>query len=227
MFEVIAIAAVLAAISYLSEHVVKITTSVHNHLVSFSAGILVAVIFMKFLPMLHAGVSMFGSVLYIAVLLGFMGYNIAEEWLYQHSGPAIRRKELGAWHGIGFFIDHFILGFALVVLWLLGAQTIALALAIPFALYVATSAHSVLWIRRELRFSASDEILLASAPLIGALVGWVLAQFLPVVLYALFAYIAGSLLYLVARDLIPKEREARPAWFVLGAVLTAAILLVF
>lgn len=222
---ILALAAALAVIGYLAEHIGRITERRHAELISFAAGILAAVIFMRFLPLLQVGVGLFGFVIYIVALIGFIAYHIAEEWLYQHSGPAVRRRVLSTWHGVGFFTDHLILGLALALLWLLGYLWLAVAVALPFALYVATAAHDVLRIRQQLRFGVVDEILLAVAPLIGAVIGIVFAYIQPVILYAVFAYVVGSLLYLVSRDVIPKEREAQPLWFAAGALLTAALLL--
>lgn len=218
-------AAILAVASYLAERTWRLTGRWHGELVSLSAGVLATLLFLRFLPLFQIGVGRIGPILYIGALLGFTAYHIAEEWLWQHSGPAIRKRELNEWHATGFFIDHFLLGFALGLLWLLGVQHIALVTALPLFLFVLAAAPAILHARRQVGLGAAGEVVLAAAPLIGAAAALLLAT-APITQYAIFAYMVGSLLYLIARDVMPKEREAKPLWFVIGAVIAALLLIV-
>ena len=71
--------------------------------------------------------------------------------------------------------------------------------------------------------NVAGKLILSSAPFIGALAGTYL-MFSSFMNYSIFAFLTGALLYLVTRDVIPKEREGRPKWFLIGIALALPIL---
>lgn len=221
----LAIAAGLSVVSYFSEHIIKYTKKWHDRLLSLSAGILISMLIYKLWPMLP-GAEVLAPVSAIIVLLGFLGFYLGEEWVYQH-GP--RRKMLAditGWHAIGFVIDHAaIVGFTLMILADI-AEPIELAIiSIPFLIHIIASSESLGVICRRIKAGAIVETLFSAMPLIGALLALLLFSY-PVALWAVFTYIIGALLYLTVRDVIPPEREAKPFWFVIGLALTVAALAV-
>jgi hypothetical protein len=223
MIEAAILAVVLTIISYFAEHFARLTERIHGKLVSVSAGILAATIFLLLWPILQQGFLTLDIALYLALLLGFLGYHVGEEWLYQHGGPSVRKRDLREWHAAGYFLDHFILGFALALLIVLGQTEAVWLAAIPFIIYTAVSSHSAVHLRKQLKLKAAGELALSLGPLVGVIVGYLIAADL-VTTYAILGYITGSLIYMVARDLIPKDREAHPWFFALGAIVTAAFL---
>ncbi|MFQ6010483.1 MAG: hypothetical protein ACE5J7_05205, partial [Candidatus Aenigmatarchaeota archaeon] len=83
--------------------------------------------------------------------------------------------------------------------------------------------HSLKHIRKAFKMTALGKLLLSSAPLLGAFAGTYL-MFSYFMNYSIFAFLTGALLYLVTRDVMPKEREGRPVWFLVGIALALPIL---
>lgn len=220
-----AIAAGLSIVSYFSEHFLRFARRWHDGLLSLSAGILIALLLYKLIPMLP-GIPVLTSVSPAIMLLGFLGFYLAEDWVYQHGPRPKLIKNVTAWHAVGFSIDHAaIIGFTLVLLADL-TQPIELAIiSVPFLIHVIASADSLSKIRKGIHAGPATEVLLSIMPLIGAAIAvWLSTN--TVALWAAFAYIIGALLYLTVRDVIPPEREDKPLWFVIGLVLTVAALTV-
>jgi hypothetical protein len=219
------IAAGLSIASYFSEHLLRFARKWHDGLLSLSAGILIAMLLYKLLPLLP-GNPLLATVSPLIVLLGFVGFYLGEEWVYQHGPKRKMAAEITGWHAVGFSIDHAaIVGFTLVLLADL-TQPIALAvITIPFLIHVIASADSLGHITRGIKAGPVLEALLSMMPLIGASLAFLLLPH-PIALWAAFAYILGALLFLTVRDAIPSERESRPLWFVIGVVLTVAALAV-
>jgi xanthosine utilization system XapX-like protein len=221
----LAIAAGLSVVSYFSEHFLRFAKKAHDHLLSLSAGILIALLLYKLLPMLP-GPTVLAAVSPAIVLLGFLGFYLAEDWIYQHGPRSKLIKDVNVWHAVGFSIDHAaIIGFTLVILADLAEPIELMIITIPFLIHVIASADSLGRIKRGIRAGTFLEILLSSMPFIGALITfWLATQ--TIALWAAFAYIIGALLYLTVRDVIPPEREDKPLWFVVGLALTVAALTV-
>ncbi len=220
----LAIAAGLSVVSYFSEHIIRYTRKLHDRLLSLSAGILIAMIVYKLLPMLP-GDPVLAPVSPIIVLLGFLGFYLGEEWIYQH-GPRRKMLAVSGWHAIGFAIDHAaIVGFMLMILADLASSIELAIISIPFFIHVIASSESLGRICKGIRAGPILETLFSAMPIIGALLALLLFQY-PIALWAVFAYILGALLYLTIRDVIPPEREAKPLWFVVGLALTVAALAV-
>lgn len=221
----LAIAAGLSVVSYFSEHFLRFARKWHDGLLSLSAGILIALLIYKMLPMLP-GLPVLAAVSPIIVLLGFLGISIAEDWIYQHGPRRFLIKEVSAWHALGFSFDHAaIVGFTLVVLADF-AQPLELAIiSVPFLIHVIASADSLKIIKNGIKANGLVEILLSSMPLIGAAIAVWLSAY-TTALWAAFAYIIGALLYLTVRDVMPADREDKPIWFVVGIAICVAALAV-
>jgi len=186
----------------------------HIKIVSLSAGILIALIFLYLLPEVVVGASTIN--VYAFILLGFAIFHVAEKYLYQH----IRDKkelihELAELRIIGFFIDHFILGIVLVLTNQL-MKGLGLLIFIPFLLHVSSSIslehiHS----KSKTHF---NKIVLAFSTLIGALVASS-SDLSGGLYYGLFAFTIGLLLYIVIRDMLPKKDKGDPISFLIGIIL--------
>ena len=221
----LAIAALLSVVSYYSEHFLRFARKWHDSLLSLSAGILIALLIYKLLPMLP-GSPILAAISPILVLLGFLGFYLGEDWVYQHGPKRALIKDVTAWHAIGFAIDHAaILGFTIVLLADFASPIELAIISVPFLIHVIASADSLGVIRKSLRTSSLVDVLLSGMPLIGAAIAlWL--SFSTEALWAVFAYIIGALLYLTVRDVIPSEREDKPIWFMVGIVICVAALAV-
>jgi len=127
-----------------------------------------------------------------------------------------------------FFVYHLLAGFVMVEV--LNRDIISGALFFIFAFLV-----SFILERHELRHLLSDldideieihepkskKILMGSAALIGSITAIVMLIFLEPtfdLLFILYALIAGVLLFIVVREVIPKEENAKPILFLVGLI---------
>lgn len=218
------ISAVLSLMSFFSEGFIKYLKKYHEQLLSFAAGIFISAIFLHFFPLIGIASTEVGISVYVILLLGFAAFHVSEKYIYQHT--FVRRqmmKELAELHVLGFVIDHFILGYFLALIFLLEKTFLIYVISVPFLIHIVSSAHSLKHIRKVFRLSLAGKLLLSSAPLIGAIAG-TYAMFPLSIDYSIFAFMIGALLYMVTRDVIPKEREGRPKWFIIGIALAIPIL---
>lgn len=220
----IALAAILSVASFYSEHFVHIARKLQAEISSLSAGVFITLIILSLLPMLHQAVGTFGNALYIILLLGFLGFRLGEVYIYQHiTNRHELMIELEEFHIFGFFIDHFVMGIMIMLLFLLETPKIMYLILIPFAIHIVASSLSLKHIKGKMEFGTTGEILLSLSPLIGT-IGAIFFNMSAIVLYSIFAYVLGALFYLVIRDIVPKERESRPLWFISGMFITIIIL---
>lgn len=191
----------------------------HEMLLSYGGGSLLAIIFLVFLPeAVHFTPTL---TVYPLILLGFVLFLLSEKYLYQHvKDPDVLDEELYYLHVAGFFIDHFIKGFILVTIILLEPMLGFLA-AIPFFIHTLSSSIAL---RQLDEYSGRyiDRVLLSSSTVIGTLVG-LLFKTNPFIERNVVAFISGMMLFLVSRDILPKKKEGRPLFFILG-VITVFIL---
>ncbi len=209
---VLAIAACMSVTHYLSHRISVFMEEHHYRVLSFSGGSLIALIFLVLLPE-TVRIARTDDV-YLLLLAGFVAFHLTEKYLYQH----VRNKcdlleDLRELHVAGFFVDHFILGFVLVTTVELTPQAGYLIL-IPVFLHTISSSITMEHIH-ETAETHVHKLLLSASPLLGAIVALALeveAQTEASVL----AFIIGMLLYIVNRDIIPKEEKGRPAMFITG-----------
>jgi len=225
----LSLAAVLSVVSFFSERLLKHTARYHDQMISASAGSFIALIFAEFFPRIFSGAALIGApsidkVLFAIVIFGFLGFHLAEKYVYQHVRErAEMMRELAELHVLGFFVDHFMVGFVLALLSLISAVDAALIIFVPFVAHVVVSAFSLRDIRTRAGLGTPFDVFLSSAPLIGAAA----IAFLPLSLtatYAIFAYVTGALLYLTVRDVLPTGRKGRPFWTAAVAVATLVVI---
>ncbi|TFF63865.1 MAG: hypothetical protein EU521_00060 [Promethearchaeota archaeon] len=78
--------------------------------------------------------------------------------------------------------------------------------------------------------SIKRKILLSSAALMGMFLDFLLDFIYPInleILYILFSFISGVILYTIVREIIPEKEKGNPLYFIMGAVgFTIAILII-
>ncbi|MBS3817028.1 MAG: hypothetical protein KGY76_05640 [Candidatus Thermoplasmatota archaeon] len=186
----------------------------HGILLSYGGGSLLALIFLVFLPEAFHLTSTL--TVYPLMLLGFVLFFLAEKYLYQHvKDPAVLDEELYHLHLIGFFIDHFIKGFILVTIILL-EPVLGFLAAIPFFIHTLSSSIALEQLH-EYSGRKIDKVLLSSSTVLGTTFG-ILFKMNTYMERHVLAFISGMMLFMVSRDILPKEKEGRPLFFILGVI---------
>ena len=184
----------------------------HMRWLSFGAGSLLATVFLIFLP--HVVEENSDHHVYPLILAGFAVFFLSEKYLYQHfKDEDTLEEDLYHLHLLGFFIDHSIKGFILVTVVslrpILGFLTI-----VPFFIHTLSSTIALESLHK-ISGSDLDRYLLSSSILIGTIFGIIL-DVSEDVEKAILAFALGILLFLVSRDVLPKDKEGEPLYFVLG-----------
>ena len=202
----------LSFLHYFFEKLSSRVGSFHDILLSFGAGTLLSTIFLILLPeAVHSSPTL---IVYPLILVGYVVFLILEKYLYQHvKDPVLLEEELYHLHAGGFFADHFIKGFILVAIVEL-EPILGFLTAIPFLIHTLSSSIALKEIH-SVSERALDRVLLSAAPLVGALVG-LLMDIGPNMERYFLAFVSGLMLFLVSRDIMPKEKEGRPLFFLLG-----------
>ena len=223
------LAFVLSVLHFISSGYAAQIKRHHTKIISFSAGIFISFIFLDALPEISFGSSIVGFNIYIILLAGFACFHVVEKYFYQHrtehSDLVYRLKEL---HILGFFINHFILGFALVLFFELPGRLSVLGYAvfIPFALHTVSSALSLRYIIAGVVNTNIWKTVLSGSVFLGAIVSFVLYDIITIeTFYIMFSFIVGMLLYIIIRDMLPRGRRGDSLFFILGLLLSMVFLL--
>ncbi|MEF8874342.1 MAG: hypothetical protein V5A88_06700 [Candidatus Thermoplasmatota archaeon] len=211
-FGLIIFALLLSAIHLKSKKLSKLIERAHINWLSLGGGSLLATLFLVFLPHVVQGESELH--VYPLMLIGFASFFLSEKYLYQHvKDESTLEEDIYHLHVIGFFIDHSVKGFVLVAIInlrpILGFLTV-----LPFFIHTLASTIAMENLHR-ISGSTFDKYLLSSSVLIGTLAGILLDISLKLE-RAILAFALGILLFLVSRDVLPKEKEGNPMYFVLG-----------
>ena len=219
---VLLVAILISVIHYLSHKVSGFMEKHHYKLLSFNGGLFLALLFLILLPEVIT-FSDTASV-YFLMLLGFVIFHLAGKFLYQH----VRNKkemlgELKVMHEVGFFLDHFMLGFVLVTAVDVD-PTLGFLIAIPIFLHTVSSSISMQHIHESAK-TGTNKIILSLSTLLGVIVAVVL-QVERDVEGAILALLLGMLLYIGIRDFIPREEKGYPILFLVGVGLVMLFWLV-
>jgi zinc transporter ZupT len=219
LFSALLITFILALLHHLSNKISNLMEKHHYRILSLSAGTLIAMIFLVLLPeVLNISNSPF---IFLFILLGFAIFHLTEKFLYQHvKNKREILKELKELHILGFFIDHFILGFVLVTA-LEITHVYGYLLLIPIFLNTISSSFTMAHIHEKTKTNF-NKLLLSIAPMLGALVAFAL-DIDPQLEASILAFILGMLLYIVNRDILPTQEKGDPILFVLGSFIVVII----
>ncbi|MFO7791690.1 MAG: hypothetical protein R6W73_01735 [Candidatus Saliniplasma sp.] len=186
----------------------------HTTLISYGGGSLLAIIFLVLLPeAVHFTPT---TIVYPLMLMGFVVFFLSEKYLYQHvKDPDVLDEELYYLHAIGFFIDHFIKGFILVTIVVLN-PILGFLTAIPLFIHTLSSSIALEDIHR---FTGRkiDKFLLSSSTVIGVVIG-IMFDFNEHLERSVLAFVLGMMLFMVSRDILPKDKEGKPLYFILGVI---------
>src|SRR3989338_1030182 len=186
----------------------------HRHptkMLSFSAGMLVFIIFLDILPKIFVFGTSFHSSEYLSslLLLGFLFYHILDIYLHR---KIRQRKELiyRELHSFGFFVDNFIKGFMLVIFFSLFDNL--LIAFIPIVLVAAAAGMSFAQCTKS-KFSSLFVVFTSLFYLFGTVFALILEES---TIHAALPFISGAFMYFVLRDEFPKEQSEEVLYFILG-----------
>ncbi|MCK4443579.1 MAG: hypothetical protein KAW09_03480 [Thermoplasmata archaeon] len=212
------VAAIMSIIHYLSENVSSIMEKYHYQVLSFNGGLFLALLFLILLPEV---VEYSESVsVYFLILMGFVIFHFTNKFLYQHvRNKKEMMRELKVLHEVGFFVDHFMLGFVLVTS--TEFTPLGFLIVVPIFLHTLSSSATMQHIHEEAR-TGLNRFVLALSTFVGALVAVVL-PIGEVAQAAILSLILGMLFYIGIRDFLPREEKGNPLVFVAGVGLMVVI----
>tara|TARA_Y100000310_G_C20644086_1_gene795609 strand:- start:611 stop:1288 length:678 start_codon:yes stop_codon:yes gene_type:complete len=213
------LALILSGIDYITEGKFSENSLAKTKFISFAGGISISYMVLILLPEVYSGAIKINQLLYLSVLAGFGTFHIIEKYIRLRYSYIKYKRHHDLIHTIISFIYFLIVGFVLVKL-------IDTNIITGFLFFIPILFHIVIdSIPKKISKKPFLKILIASSPLLGALV----ATFISVteaVMIALLGIISGVLLYTVTRESIPKEREGKPIFFLIGLLLFTVLILI-
>ena len=206
----------MSILNYFSEEFSGKIEEFHNEMVSFSGGLFITLIFVFLLPEFFEGKEALGNNIFILLLLGFVIFHIAEKYIYQHvKNKNLIIKDLAEIHAAGFFIDHFVVGMALVFAFQSSNSLLGFIVFIPLLLHTFSSSISLTHIDNYFKQNQAVNVVLSIAPIAGIITAELL-QPDKGIYFAVFSVIVGALLYVTIRDMLPYKEEGKTMFFLLG-----------
>jgi zinc transporter ZupT len=214
---------ILTGMHYLSEYLDKVFGKRRSQLLSFSAGVSIAYVFLELLPTSFKSYEQLHQGLFLLILTGFCLFHLTEKYLYQHQQPNHGKADLTKTHFYAFFFYHFVIG---VILYQLTSQdfTEGLLFFIPLAFHTMASTASMTEVHHSFRRDTLNKFALANSTLAGVIV----SSFINIGTFAhqsLFAFLVGMLLYVVIRDMLPQNQKGDPRYFVGGVALYTFVMM--
>ncbi|MBI2176415.1 hypothetical protein HYU40_03665 [Candidatus Woesearchaeota archaeon] len=213
----------LGMAQFLSDRINIERSRFRQHLASFGAAIAITYLLLVLLPEAYS--SGFTVPAYVPLLLGFVAIHLLEKFVYKKFSGRYSLHKLRTYHdelhAAIIFSYHFMLG--AILMDLLAGDFRAGVLFVPPLLMFTTIGnwsvhHHYVTQNHPLR------LLLASSTLLGSLSTLVFAY--PASLQRLFiSLVGGILLFIIVRESLPKEKEGKPALFVLGVAAYTLLIL--
>ena len=212
------LALILSTVDFFTEGLFSRPSPSKMKFISFSAGVSISYIFLVLLPEIYSSAIAINRLIFFSVLFGFGLFHLIEKYIRQNfTGPKMR-KEHRLVHSTTSFVYFFVVGFILVKLVERGVVG-GVLLFIPIMLHIIIDSLP----RRHTK-KHHMRVLSAGAPFFGALV----ASFIDigeVGNISLLGVVGGALLYTVVRESLPREREGRPLYFIIGLLFFTVLIL--
>ena len=210
---IIIIASAMGLADYFGHFISGLAGKNRENILSFSAGLLISLLFLILVPDL---VLLNGShLIFLYMLIGFLLMHLAEKYIYKHiTNKQELLEDLKILHIFGFGLDNFLVGFIIASVLEINLR-LAIFLSIPLILQMLSSSFSLDSIDTQLndRFS---KILLSILPIIGAIVGLIL-EFEAFITSYVLAFVLGILFYMIIRDVIPQAEKGSVSFFFVGS----------
>jgi len=219
----IAAALVLSAIHLVAPRFEKFLKGRRIRLMSLSAGMFLAYIFLDGLENIIEAHTDLGKIILVYFFAGFALYHVFNKYLYQHAKTEKEaKKEVDELVYAGAIVDALFTGFALAIL--LDLSQPAYFALIPFMLHTFSATLTVQLHHKHYNTPVLVRYLLSFAPLIGAVIGLILLVETNA-FYSLLAFVTGAVLYIAVRHMLPGGKEGNIVYFLLGGFIGIILLL--
>lgn len=211
---------IMSIVHYFSEQIGIKFKKCSGELVSFSAGLSIAYIFLSLFPEFSYGVSQENRLLFVSILFGFAMLHLIEKYTYQHSPKAKILKKLALEDSAISFIYHFIIGMIIVSFFNKNFSD-GLLFFVPVMFYTAVSTLPV-----DMTKSKIVKVILASSTTLGVLFSlFVYGSSMHRLAYLLLlGFIIGALCFTVIRHSLPKGKKGKPLFFIIGVIIYSIII---
>lgn len=225
MYDAIVIVAnLMVSMHYIGEKISEHIKRFHTELLSFGAGLMIGVFFLEILPHIIIGELVLGELVFITFLVGFVIIHLIEKFVYQRAaGEEEFALDVTRFEAAGLMAYTILIGVVIVVFFdAYGNMAYFLLIPLYFrAFAVAVYADAI----NEKIGNRTNRVLHTLGPIFGALLGMILIENVTH-LYLVFAVTMGLILYIIVRDMIPREKEGT-IYFAAGVAITIAITLIF
>jgi len=222
------LAAILVTLAIILVHILgekfsKHIEKFHRELLSLGAGLMVGIFFLKILPHITLGEQFLGQFVYVFLLIGFILIHILEKYVYQHARSKREvAKDIILFEKAGLAAHGFFIGFFIAV-YFEAFEQLAYLIVAPF--FIRTFAISVSSAHISEKNESRLYTILKNTPfMIGTLSGLILSSS-KVWLFIALSIATGFIVYIIIRDMIPPQKEGRPIYFVVGALVILFITL--
>ena len=215
---------ILVFIHFYNNEIAHFCHKYKERIISFGGGVSIAYLFLLLFPELYKANGATSSLSFIALLLGFSIFHIAEKHVYQHKSKKRILKELKEVHSIAFFIYHFLLGITIFYFANISIE-IGLLFFIPIFFHSAVSNISLSELHHHIKEKIEYRIILALSPVLGIL----LAEFLNIptnIFNTILGLVIGALLYVIIRDTLPKGKQGDIHYFIAGTIFMLLLLFI-
>ncbi len=191
-----------------------------SKLLSFSAGVSITYLLLELFPMFTEGAFRHSRLLFISVLLGFIGHHLIEKQIYQHNTKHDLVKMLTLEEHSFYYAYHVILGIVLVAF---TQFSIVRGLLLFFTMISFTIVSNL---PSHPHTSKQKALFLSSSTLLGVLIGIFANPFMPEWFeFTLIGLATGVLLFTVTRHHIPFGRKGKIGYFTIAFILYSALII--
>jgi len=190
-------------------------------IVSVSAGISIAYIFLILFPEYLNHAKEDSELLSTSILAGFVVFHLIEKYIYQRSPVNHITSRLAIEDTTISFLYHIILG--IIILNFTSEQlTEGVLFFIPIILYTALSTLPIQQTQNKKAL-----IFLSSATILGVIIGEIFADNINHPLYAsLIGFVLGVMIFTVTRHSIPFGKEGKPLYFLIGVIAYTVLIII-
>lgn len=212
-------ALVISLADYFTEGIFAKDNPFKIKFISFAAGISVSYIFLSLLPEIYVGAVSINKFIFISVLAGFGVFHLLEKHIRQYYSKGKFRKEHELIHTTTSFLYFFVVGFVLVKI-TESSIISGVLLFIPVLFHVIIDS-----LPRRATKKPHLRVFFASSAFLGSIVA-VFVDLGMAFNLTLFGIVGGALLYTVVRESLPRGREGKPLYFVIGLLLFMVLIMI-
>ena len=124
---------------------------------------------------------------------------------------------------LAFFVNHFLVGITLFLVFSIEGLFSGFLIFIPLLLHTFSSSLSLNGFDNAFNKRLVANFLLPVLPVLGMLVAHVL-NLTPYLYHLLFSFVLGAMFYVAVRDTLPRGQAGKPFLFLLGVLVSVLIL---